>query len=136
VPELERAVIAAKIAATGHAVALPSASRRCYNPLVQSSLPVGQNMQNAKCPTCGHEITPDSHCPACAQVKGNGKAVRLKPPPPPELAGRVFTPTPPEMAEEIRRTFDEAAFFAEVEAVLKTGGADIDALIARLSPRE
>ncbi len=82
-------------------------------------------MQNAKSPTCGHETAaPD--CPDCA----NGKAV--KPTPPPELAGRVFTPTPPEMAEEIRRTFDEAAFFAEVEEVLKTGSADIDALVSRV----
>jgi hypothetical protein len=85
-------------------------------------------MRTAKCPTCGHETAPDNYCPNCAPVNG----VRVKPAPPPELAGRVFTPTPPEMAEEIRRTFDEAAFFAEVEEVLKTGSADIDALLARV----
>ena len=44
----------------------------------------------------------------------------------------LFTATPPEMAEEIRRTFDEAAFLADMEEAVGTGGADIDALIGRI----
>ena len=91
-------------------------------------------MQNAKCLKCDQESAPDAPCPDCGQAPANGSAKKSwgKPPPPPELAGRMFAPTPPEMAEEIRRTFDEAAFVADMEEALENGGADIDALIARV----
>jgi hypothetical protein len=91
-------------------------------------------MQNSKCPTCGNETSPDAPCPGCgrAAVNGAAKPRWVKPPPPPEAAAWVIEPVPPEMAEDFRRTFDEAAFVADMEDALKTGGADIDALIARL----
>jgi hypothetical protein len=43
------------------------------------------------------------------------------------VATWVIEPVPPEMAEEFQRTFDDAAFVADMEEALKTGGADIDA---------
>jgi hypothetical protein len=91
-------------------------------------------MQNARCPTCGHEIVPDGACPGCGHtvINGMAKPSWVKPPPPPEVADWVIEPVPPELAEEFRRTFDEAAFVADMEETLKTGGADIDALIARV----
>ena len=81
-------------------------------------------MQEITCPTCGSETAHDVACPGCGQVAVNGVAKPrwVKPPPPPELAGMVFTPIPPEMAEEFRRTFNEAAFLADMEETLKTGG--------------
>jgi hypothetical protein len=56
----------------------------------------------------------------------------VKPQAPPEVANWVIEPVPPELAEDFRRTFDEAAFVADMEETLKAGGADIDALIARI----
>jgi hypothetical protein len=90
-------------------------------------------MQKNQCPKCGHE-TADCACLPCGQAAVNGAAKPhwVKPPPPPELAGMVFTPVPPEMAEEFRRTFNEAEFLAEMQKTLETGGADIDALIAEI----
>ena len=91
-------------------------------------------MQNVKCPTCGHETAPDTACPDCTHVNGNGAAKPrwVKPPPPPEVVGWVIEPVPPELAEEFRRTFDEAAFVADMEETLETGGVNIDDLIAEL----
>lgn len=78
-------------------------------------------MQNEKCPRCGQETAAGSCCPACelAVVNGTVKPSRVKPPPPPELAGRVFTPTPPEMADEIRRTFNEEEYLPAVRLRLE-----------------
>ena len=91
-------------------------------------------MQKINCPTCGRETTTDSACPGCGHTVGNGvaKPCWVKPPPPPEVAKWVIEPVPPELAEDFRRTFDEAAFVADLEETLKTGGADIDALITRV----
>jgi hypothetical protein len=91
-------------------------------------------MQNSKCPTCGRETGPEAACPGCehADVNGVAESRWVKPPPPPEVANWVIEPVPPEVAEYFRRTFDEAAFLSEMEETLKTGGADIDALIARI----
>jgi hypothetical protein len=91
-------------------------------------------MQKIKCPKCGSEIAPDVGYPSCGHTADNGaiKPHWVKPPPSPEVADWVIEPVPPELAEDFRRTFDEAAFVADMEEALKTGGADIDALIARV----
>jgi hypothetical protein len=91
-------------------------------------------MQNIKCPTCGHETAHDAACPACGHnaVNGVAKPRWVKPPPPPEVANWVIEPVPPELTAEFLRTFDEVAFLADMQEALKTGGADIDALIARV----
>lgn len=94
-------------------------------------------MQNAKCPTCGHETTLDGACPGCGHVSLNGvaKPVRGDPPPPPELAGVVFERPTPEMIEEARRTFDEAEYWAAFREMEKTGGVNIDDLISELEQK-
>jgi hypothetical protein len=91
-------------------------------------------MQKIKCPACGSDVAPDAACPGCGQLAANGGANKslLKPPPPPELAGRVFTPTPPEMAEEFRRTFNAEEYLAAVREMERTGGVQIDDLIEEL----
>ena len=89
-------------------------------------------MQNTKCLECGHDAAPDGPCPGCGQAFANGaaKAHRIKPPPPPELANMVFTPTPPEMAEELRRTFNEQEYLAEVREIERTGGVTFEEIMA------
>ncbi len=92
-------------------------------------------MQNAKCPTCGHETTLDGACPACTHVNGNGAAARPTPTLLPEVAGWVIERPTPEMLEEARRTFDEEEYLAAVREIERTGGVQIDDLIAELERR-
>lgn len=42
----------------------------------------------------------------------------------------VFTPTPPEMAEELRRTFNEQEYLAEVREIERTGGVTFEEIMA------
>ncbi len=93
-------------------------------------------MHATKFPDCGHETAaPD--CPDCghAAVNGTAKPSRVKPPPPPELAGMVFEPVPPEVAEEFRRTFNEAEFLAEMDEALKTGGVRFEDIMAEIEQK-
>jgi predicted amidophosphoribosyltransferase len=94
-------------------------------------------MQISKCPACGHETAPNAPCSRCGQaaVKGTARKEWVKPPPPPELAGVVFTPVPPEMVEEFRRTFNEEEYLAAVRELERTGGVQIDDLIEELERR-
>lgn len=91
-------------------------------------------MQNARCSKCGRESAPDVPCLDCGRdsVNGSVKKSWVKPSPPPEVGDWAIEPVPPELDEDFRRTFDEAAFVADMEKTLETGGADIDALIARV----
>ena len=91
-------------------------------------------MHNVGCPKCGQDMAAGSACPGCGQtiVNGAAKPHWVKPPPPPEVANWVIEPVPPELTEEFRRTFDEAAFLADMEETLTTGGVDIDDLIASI----
>lgn len=91
-------------------------------------------MQNTLCLKCGHE-TADTNCLHCGQVNGAAKPRWIKPPPPPEAVGWIIEPVPPELAEEFRRTFDEVAFMADMEETLKTGGVNLDDLIADLEEK-
>ncbi len=88
-------------------------------------------MRNIQCPTCGHETTTDATCPCRGHAASNGavKSAWVKPPPPPEVANWVITPTPPEMLKHLRETFDEAEFIAALREVERTGGVQIDDLI-------
>ncbi len=77
-------------------------------------------MTNTPCPECGHEATTDATaCPNCGQALTNGsvphrKGSVQKPPPPPEAADWVIYPTPPEIREEMQRTFNEEEFLAQL----------------------
>src|SRR5262245_25966029 len=89
-------------------------------------------MNEAKCPKCGHAAVGDA-CPNCGHAMRNGAVpTRAKPPAPPEAANWVIYPTPPELLEHLRQTFDEAEFLAAARELEKTGGVRIDDLIAEL----
>lgn len=89
---------------------------------------------NTACPKCGQQSTHDAACPERGHVvNGTVKLPRPgDPPPPPEVADWVITPTPPEMMEQFRREFNEEEYWAAFHETMRTGGADIDALIARI----
>lgn len=90
-------------------------------------------MSEAKCPKCGHEATPDTPCPGCGQaLNGATKPKRVKPPPPPVVASWVIEPVPPEIVEHFRKTFNEEEFLAEMRETERTGGANINDLIAEI----
>jgi hypothetical protein len=80
-------------------------------------------MHDTRCPACGKETAPGAACPICGHAATNGATRKewVKPPPPPEVASWAIEPVPPELAEEFRRTFDEAAFLAEAEEALESG---------------
>ena len=64
-----------------------------------------------------------------AREPAPGGSDRAKPPPPPEVANWVITPTTPELLKQMRETFDEAEFVAALREVEKTGGVQNDGLI-------
>lgn len=86
-------------------------------------------MENEKPPSCAHDTAPDAACPACAQANDSGKAARPKPPLPPELAHMVFEPVPPEMADEFRRTFNEAEYLTAVREMKEKGSFRLEDFI-------
>jgi hypothetical protein len=55
-----------------------------------------------------------------------------KPAPPPEVSGWVLYPTPPEIREELRRTFDEEAFLAELRETERSGKGELKDFIREL----
>ena len=91
-------------------------------------------MQNVRCSKCGGESAPVTPCPDCgpASVNGSAKNSRVKPPPPPELVSRVFTPTPPVMLEQMRREFDEAEWLAAARETERTGGVTFEEIMAEI----
>ena len=65
------------------------------------------------CPECGRPTAAEAAaCANCGHALANGavpqtKSPVEKPPPPPEVSSWVIHRTPPEMIEELRRTFNE-----------------------------
>lgn len=90
-------------------------------------------MLNSKCPTCGSETTPDAVCQGCGHA--NNGASRVTPTPPPEVANWVIERPTPEMLEEARRTFNVEEYLAAVREIERTGGVQIDDLIAEMERR-
>lgn len=76
------------------------------------------------------ERSPGSHEPA--NTEGPVPSARIKPPPPPEVANWVITPTPPEMLKYLRETFDEVEFITALREAESSGGTQIDDLIDEL----
>lgn len=91
-------------------------------------------MEKIECPQCGHETVADSSCPACGQtaINGGAKPGHRDHPLPPEAANWVIERPSSEMLEEARRTFDEAEYLAAVREIERTGGVQIDDLIAEI----
>lgn len=91
-------------------------------------------MSEAICQKCGCEAAADVACPGCGHAVANGapRPAWVKPPPPPEAADWVITPTPPDVLKHLRDTFDEMEFIAELREAEQSGGAQIDALISEI----
>jgi hypothetical protein len=109
------------------AAALPVVQWRRLIP-AQEDHPV----EKIKCPSCGTETAADAACPSCGHAVRNGAVAG---PTPPEVAGWVIERPSREMLEEARRTFDEAEYLAAVREIERTGGVQIDDLIAELERR-
>ena len=73
------------------------------------------------CPECGRLTAAETQaCTNCGHSLANGtqaKSPAEKLPPPPEVSGWVVHKTPPEMIEEMRRTFIVEEFLAELREV-------------------
>ncbi len=99
-------------------------------------------MTNSPCPVCGHLTPTDAtDCPSCGHVLANGTVPGTKgpyqpPPPPSEVASWVIHKTPPEILEEMRQTFDEAAFLAELREAERNGGCELKDFIHGLEQEE
>lgn len=95
-------------------------------------------MTNIHCPACGHQITADNPaCPGCGHSRIDGtvpsaKAAFQKPSPPDEVTSWITYKTPPEIIDEMRRTFDEAAFLAELRDAELKGGCELKDFIHKL----
>ncbi len=55
-----------------------------------------------------------------------------KPPPPPEVASWIHYPTPPEILQEMRQTFNETEFLAELREAERAGLPELKDLIREL----
>jgi hypothetical protein len=89
-------------------------------------------MQNAKCPTCGHETVPDTACPSCGHTSVNGTPRRPEPTPPPEVASWHIEHATPDVLAWATQTFDMEEFLAAKHEIEQGGGVQIDDLIAEL----
>jgi hypothetical protein len=59
-------------------------------------------------------------------------ARRPRPPPPPEVSGWVIHKTPPDVLEEMRQTFNEVEFLAELREAERAGLPELKDLIREL----
>jgi hypothetical protein len=90
------------------------------------------------CPACGQPTTAEAAaCTNCGHATTNGtgpqpKKPTDKPVPPPEVSGWVLYPTPPEIIEEMRRTFNEEEFFTQLREAEKAGLPELKDLIRDL----
>jgi hypothetical protein len=82
------------------------------------------------CPECGRQTAAEAAaCANCGHALANGtqaKSPAGKPPPPPEVSNWTIHKTPPEMIEEMRRTFNEEEYLAELREAERTGGVKFE----------
>jgi methionyl-tRNA synthetase len=74
------------------------------------------------CPECGHPMEAKT-CTHCGHALANGQ---------PEVNGCILQKTPPEMIEEMRRTFNEEEFLAELHETERNGGAELKDFLHKL----
>jgi hypothetical protein len=79
------------------------------------------------CPECGHPIE-DEACTNCGHALANGQA-KSSVGKPPEVSSWVIQKAPPEMIEEMRRTFNEEEFLAEAREAERSGGVPFEDII-------
>src|SRR5439155_10923141 len=90
------------------------------------------------CPGCGRQTAAEATaCPNCGHAMPNGAVPQAptsvrKPPPPPEVSTWVIYPTPPEVIEWARRTFNEEEFMAELRQAEKDGWPELKDFIHEL----
>ena len=90
------------------------------------------------CPECGQAALAEATaCPNCGHALAKGavpqaKRPAEKPPLPPELNGWVPDPVPPDLLEEMRRTFNEEEFLADVREIERTGGVKFEDFIGEI----
>jgi hypothetical protein len=88
------------------------------------------------CPECGRPTAAEAKaCAHCGHALTNGappKSHAGKPPPPPEASDWVIHETPPEMLEELRRTFNEEKFLAEAREAERKGGVKFEDIIGEI----
>jgi uncharacterized protein related to proFAR isomerase len=90
------------------------------------------------CPECGQPTAAEAVvCENCGHALVNGSVSRSKnpagkPSPPPEVSGWVIDPTPPEVIEELRRTFNEAEYLADLREVERTGGVQFGDILSEI----
>lgn len=89
------------------------------------------------CPKCGHAVATDTPtCEKCGHAMTNGAVQRVtgsgRKPPPPEAAGWVIHKMPPEIREEMRRSFNEEEFIAELREAERAGLPELKDLIRDL----
>jgi ribosomal protein S27E len=88
------------------------------------------------CPECGRQTAAEAAaCTNCGHALANGtqaKSPAEKPPPPPEVSGWVIHKTPPAMIEEMRRTFNEKEYLAELREAEGTGGVKFEDFIGEI----
>ena len=80
------------------------------------------------CPECGRPANAEAQtCASCGHALANGTPAKIngQTAPPPELRGYTFHKTPPEMVEEMRQTFNEEEFLAELRETEKAGGCEL-----------
>ena len=79
------------------------------------------------CPECGHPIEGKA-CMNCGYALANGQ-VKSPVRKPPEVSSWVIQKTPPEMIEEMRRTFHEEEFLVEAREAERSGGVPFEDII-------
>jgi hypothetical protein len=88
------------------------------------------------CPECGRLTASEAEaCTNCGHTLANGSVPRAKRPvdaPPPEVSGWVIHKTPPAMLEELRRTFSEEEYLAELREAERTGGVKFEEIIGEI----
>ena len=95
-------------------------------------------MPTIPCPECGQSPPAEAAaCPICGHALANGavpqaKTPAQKPPPPPEVSEWILYPTPPEIREEMQRTFNETDFLAALREAERAGLPELRDLIRDL----
>jgi hypothetical protein len=89
-----------------------------------------------RCPECGRPTAAEAvACENCGHALRDGSVPRSKNPaenPPAEVSGWVIHQAPPEMIEELRRTFNEEEYLADLRETERSGGVPFEDIISEI----